>query len=125
MFLVCGCAAQAIPESEIPEIPEEIETPVLPPVSSSESLQSPEVPESQAQEPFSILLSQEDEEAHTRALQDIELYRKGDIIITVSNEEGEPLHLKVEYHQVEHSFLFGIFNPESISGQSWLYFFQS
>jgi GH35 family endo-1,4-beta-xylanase len=106
LLIMCGCADQAVREPEIPEIPSQ--SPPSEPSQSppSESSQSPP-----SEPEFTIPLSQEDDKAYKKALQDIELYRKGDIIITIHDKEGIPLPgLTVEYHQVEHSFLFGIFN---------------
>ena len=46
----------------------------------------------------------------TQARKDIEKYRKGDVTLTIIDAAGHPVSgLEVEYTQIAHSFLFGIF----------------
>jgi GH35 family endo-1,4-beta-xylanase len=46
-----------------------------------------------------------------QAITDIEKYRKGDVTLTVVDPTGQPCSgLTVEYTQVKHSFLFGVFS---------------
>ena len=46
-----------------------------------------------------------------QAIKDIEKYRKGDVTLNVVNHTGQPCSgLTVEYTQIKHSFLFGVFN---------------
>ncbi len=58
-----------------------------------------------------ITMSAEDAAAVAQAEADIEKNRKGEAIITVVDSQGRPLPgLNVDYTQIEHSFLFGVFD---------------
>jgi endo-1,4-beta-xylanase len=105
LLLLCGCAEQS--RDGEPASPTTLPEPTLTGLPETEVL-------SEEPEEFLFPLSPEDEEAYTSALQDIEQYRKGDVTIAVASKEGTPLpNVTVEYHQIEHSFLFGIFTRYS------------
>jgi len=54
----------------------------------------------------------EDKEAIERAEADIELNRKGDVLLTVTDSRGRLAPgLSVKYELVKHSFLFGVYQP--------------
>jgi len=51
--------------------------------------------------------------AVAKAREDIEVYRKGDVTLTIVDAQGQPRSgVAVDYTQTEHSFLFGFHNPE-------------
>ncbi|GEM_PF-6939380 len=55
-----------------------------------------------------IELSSADNETYQKALEDIALYRQGELQITIQDERGNPLPgYAVKYHQTSHEFLFG------------------
>jgi GH35 family endo-1,4-beta-xylanase len=59
----------------------------------------------------SIKMSAQDAAAVAQAEADIEKNRQGEAIITVVDSQGRPLPgLSVDYTQIEHSFLFGVFD---------------
>lgn len=102
LLIFCGCAEQSRDE-------EPVSSATLPDrTSAGPVIEAP----SEEPEEFLFPLSPEDEEAYSKALHDIEQYRKGDVTVTVVSKEGTSLpNVTVEYHQVKHSFLFGIFTP--------------
>ncbi len=54
----------------------------------------------------------EDKVAIERAEADIELNRKGNVLLTITDSRGRPAPgLSVKYELVKHSFLFGVFEP--------------
>ena len=55
-----------------------------------------------------IKLSPADEQVYQKALNDIPLYRQGDLQIIIQDDSGNPLSgYQIKYHQASHDFLFG------------------
>jgi GH35 family endo-1,4-beta-xylanase len=52
-----------------------------------------------------------------KALEDIEVYRKGDVLVRVLDSNGLPMNgVELEYNQTNRDFLFGVFDPVKEAG---------
>lgn len=55
-----------------------------------------------------IPLSKADDEVYQKALNDIPIYRQGDLQLSLKDNNGNPLSgYQIKYHQTSHAFLFG------------------
>lgn len=111
----CGTTTSTTPTLQIPEI------------TTSPTLQITEIPASPTLPPTltplpptlqataslsptyqSIPLSAADESAYQQALQDIPVYRQGDMHLVIQDSSGNPLPgYRITYHQTTHDFMFG------------------
>ncbi|MGB8981458.1 MAG: endo-1,4-beta-xylanase [Anaerolineales bacterium] len=110
-LLFSACAPAATPahpvETAVPSATVTAVVPTLPPTLTPVS--EPKQPSSTPTAIYSpIELSPSDQEVYQKALNDISLYRQGEMRITVQDDKGNPLPgYQVSYRQTSHDFLFG------------------